>query len=68
MRLVSNYGFLEEPSLLIRATRYMARLGWEMDPKTRTRYENAKEEGVIEHLSAQARSRNWSRSATRKKG
>jgi tRNA nucleotidyltransferase/poly(A) polymerase len=55
LRLVSNYGFLEEPSLLIRATRYLARLGWEMDPKTRTRYGNAKEEGVIEHLSAQAR-------------
>ncbi len=28
-----------------------------MDPKTQTRYENAKEEGVIEHLSPQARSR-----------
>lgn len=55
LRLVSNYGFLEEPSLLIRATRYLARLGWEMDPKTRTRYANAKEEGVIEYLSAQAR-------------
>ena len=52
LRLVSNYGFLEEPSLLIRATRYRARLGWELDPKTRTRYENAKGEGVIEHLSA----------------
>jgi len=57
LRLVSNYGFLEEPSLLIRATRYLSRLGWEMDPKTRTRNENAKEAGVIEHLSAQARSR-----------
>jgi len=56
LRLVSNYGFLEEPSLLIRATRYMARLGWELDPKTRTRYENAKGEGVIEYLSAEARS------------
>jgi tRNA nucleotidyltransferase/poly(A) polymerase len=56
LRLVSNYGFLEEPSLLIRATRYLTRLGWEMDPKTQTRYLNAKEEGVIEHLSAQARS------------
>jgi tRNA nucleotidyltransferase (CCA-adding enzyme) len=33
LRLVSNYGFLEEPSLLIRATRYMARLGWELDPR-----------------------------------
>jgi tRNA nucleotidyltransferase/poly(A) polymerase len=56
LRLVSNYGFLEEPSLLIRATRYHARLGWELDTKTRTRYDNAREEGVIENLSAQARS------------
>jgi tRNA nucleotidyltransferase/poly(A) polymerase len=55
LRLVSNYGFLEEPSLLIRATRFMTRLGWEMDHKTRTRYANAREEGVIEYLSAQAR-------------
>jgi tRNA nucleotidyltransferase/poly(A) polymerase len=55
LRLVSNYGFLEEPSLLIRATRYMTRLGWEMDSKTRTRYDNAKEEGVIQYLFAQAR-------------
>ena len=56
LRLVSNYGFLEEPSLMIRATRYQARLGWEMDSRTLARYENAKSEGVIEHLSAQARS------------
>lgn len=56
LRLVSNYGFLEEPSLLIRATRYRARLGWEMDPRTLARYDNAKTEGVIESMSAHARS------------
>jgi tRNA nucleotidyltransferase/poly(A) polymerase len=56
LRLVSNYGFLEEPALLIRATRYQTRLGWELDPKTQTRYENAVGEGVIEHLSDTARS------------
>lgn len=56
LRLVSNYGFLEEPSLMIRATRYKARLGWEMDSRTQARYENAKAEEVIVHLSAQARS------------
>jgi tRNA nucleotidyltransferase/poly(A) polymerase len=56
LRLVSNYGFLEEPALLIRATRYMARLGWELDPKTKTRYDNAKAEDVIEYLSTEARS------------
>ncbi len=56
LRLVSNYGFLEEPALLIRATRYRTRLGWDLDPRTQSRYDNAKEEGVIEHLSAHARS------------
>ena len=56
LRLVSNYGFLEDPALLIRATRYRRRLGWELDPRTQTRYENAKTEGVIEYLSAHARS------------
>ncbi|MGP8269918.1 MAG: CCA tRNA nucleotidyltransferase [Terracidiphilus sp.] len=55
LRLVSNYGFLEEPANLIRATRYRARLGWEMEPRTLTRFENAKGEGVIEYLSQQAR-------------
>jgi tRNA nucleotidyltransferase/poly(A) polymerase len=55
LRLVSNYGFLEEPALLIRATRYLARLGWELDPRTQQRYENAKSENVIEYLSAHDR-------------
>jgi tRNA nucleotidyltransferase (CCA-adding enzyme) len=56
LRLVSNYGFLEEPSLMIRAIRYRARLGWEMDPRTQARYEDAKNDGVIEHLSSRERS------------
>ena len=57
LRLASNYGFIEDPSLLIRATRYIARLGWELDAKTRTRYENAKGDGAIEQLSEEGRSR-----------
>ncbi len=56
LRLVSNYGFLEEPALLIRATRFIARLGWELDPRTLQRYENAKAESVTDYLSAHARS------------
>ena len=56
LRLVSNYGFLEDPALLIRATRYIARLGWELDPRTQQRYENAKAENVIEYLSVKDRS------------
>ena len=38
--------------MLIRATRYIARLGWDLDPRTQQRYENAKAENVIESLSA----------------
>jgi tRNA nucleotidyltransferase (CCA-adding enzyme) len=52
LRLVSNYGFLEEPAFLIRATRYIARLSWDLDPRTQQRYENAKAENVVESLSA----------------
>ncbi len=47
LRLVSNYGFLEDPIRLIRAARLKARLGWELEEKTQTRYDNAKAEGVI---------------------
>lgn len=57
IRLVSNYGFIEDPSLLIRAIRYRTRLGWELDPRTQTRYDNSREEGAIEYLSAHSRSR-----------
>jgi tRNA nucleotidyltransferase/poly(A) polymerase len=56
LRLVSNYGFLEEPSLLIRATRFKARLGWDLDQRTLARYEYAKSENMIEALSTHARS------------
>jgi len=56
IRLVSNYGFIEDPSLMIRATRYRVRLGWEMDPRTQARYENAKADNVIEYLTPHARS------------
>ena len=51
LRLVSNYGFLEEPSRLLRATRLVARLGWELDERTQTRFQNAKDEKAIEALS-----------------
>jgi tRNA nucleotidyltransferase (CCA-adding enzyme) len=51
LRLVSNYGFIEEPSRLLRATRLLARLGWELDERTKIRFQNAKEEKAIEALS-----------------
>ncbi len=52
LRLVSNYGFIEEPVRMIRAARLMARLGWQMDEKTRERYETGQKEGYISAMDA----------------
>jgi tRNA nucleotidyltransferase (CCA-adding enzyme) len=52
LRLVSNYGFIEDPVRMIRAARYMARLGWQMDEKTQARYETGKQEGYISAMDA----------------
>jgi len=55
LRLVSNYGFIEDPVRMIRAARFMARLGWQMDERTRSRYETGKEEGYISAMPATQR-------------
>ncbi|SNS76198.1 tRNA nucleotidyltransferase/poly(A) polymerase [Granulicella rosea] len=47
LRLVSNYGFIEDPVRMVRAARLMARLGWTMEEKTQTRYDNGRTEGYI---------------------
>jgi tRNA nucleotidyltransferase (CCA-adding enzyme) len=52
LRLVSNYGFLEDPIRLVRAIRLISRTGWEMEERTKARYDNAKAEGVITHITA----------------
>jgi len=52
LRLVNNYGFIEDPVRMIRAVRLGARLGWQMDERTRSRYETGKEEGYISVMSA----------------
>ena len=57
LRLVSNYGFLEEPARLVRASRLRARLGYQLEERTQRRYENAREEAMIEFLSDEERRR-----------
>ena len=52
LRLVSNYGFIEDPARMIRAARFAARLGWHMDEKTQARYDTGKAEGYISALDA----------------
>jgi tRNA nucleotidyltransferase/poly(A) polymerase len=55
LRLVSNYGFIEDPSRLVRAARLIARYGWTLEEKTQTRYDNAKAEDYIENIPAFSR-------------
>lgn len=50
LRLVSNYGFIEDPARMIRAVRFSARLGWQLEEKTHQRYETGKAEGYISAL------------------
>ena len=47
LRLVSNYGFIEDPVRMVRAARFMARLGWALEERTLARYETGKAEGYI---------------------
>ena len=54
-RLVSNLGFIEQPALLLRVARLSSRLGWTLEERTQRRYDNAREEGAVERLSAEAR-------------
>lgn len=55
LRLASNYGFIEDPSRMIRAVRLAARTGWEMDQRTLARYQNARDENLIEQIPAHLR-------------
>jgi tRNA nucleotidyltransferase (CCA-adding enzyme) len=55
LRLVSNYGFIEDPARMIRAARFSARLGWQLEEKTRQRYETGKTEGYISALNPAVR-------------
>jgi hypothetical protein len=52
LRLVNNYGFIEDPVRMIRGVRFMARLSWQMDERTRSRYQTGKEEEYISAMSA----------------
>jgi tRNA nucleotidyltransferase (CCA-adding enzyme) len=55
LRLLHNYSFLEEPSRLIRATRFQARFHWPLEERSQARYNAAKENNYIEEISDRAR-------------
>src|SRR5882724_6979161 len=50
IRLLHNYSFLEDPSRLIRATRFAARFHWPLEERTQARYDAAKEGKYIDHI------------------
>src|ERR1700739_1771967 len=54
IRILPNYSFLEDPSRLIRATRFAARFHWPLEERTQQRYDSAKENKYIEHVSKSA--------------
>jgi tRNA nucleotidyltransferase/poly(A) polymerase len=50
IRILHNYAFLEEPSRLIRAARFVARFHWPLEERTQARYDAAKEGNYIENI------------------
>jgi len=54
LRILHNYSFVEDPSRLIRAARFAARFHWPLEERTQQRYDSAKENKYIEHISRSA--------------
>jgi tRNA nucleotidyltransferase (CCA-adding enzyme) len=51
IRILHNYSFIEDPSRLIRATRFAARFHWPLEERTQQRYDAAKENKYIDYIS-----------------
>src|SRR5258708_9652056 len=51
LRVLHNYAFVEDPSRLIRASRFAARFHWPLEERTQARYDSAKENNYIEYIS-----------------
>src|SRR5437764_1073722 len=54
LRILHNYAFVEDPSRLIRASRFSARFHWPLEERTQARYDSAKENNYIEYIRNQA--------------
>jgi len=51
IRILHNYAFVEDPSRLIRATRFAARFHWPLEEKTQARFDSARENNYVEYIS-----------------
>jgi len=54
LRILHNYSFVEDSSRLIRATRFSARFHWPLEERTQQRFDAAKENKYIDHISRSA--------------
>jgi len=54
IRVLHNYAFVEDPSRLIRALRFAARFHWPLEERTQARFDSARENKYIEHISDKA--------------
>jgi tRNA nucleotidyltransferase (CCA-adding enzyme) len=54
IRVLHNYAFVEDPSRLIRATRFAARFHWPLEEKTQARFDSARENNYIEYITSKA--------------
>jgi tRNA nucleotidyltransferase/poly(A) polymerase len=54
LRILHNYSFLDDPSRLIRATRFSSRFHWPLEERTQARYDAAKENNYIQYISDRA--------------
>src|ERR1700751_3335086 len=54
IRILHNYAFVEDPSRLIRASRFAARFHWPLEERTQARFESAKENNYIEYITNRA--------------
>jgi tRNA nucleotidyltransferase (CCA-adding enzyme) len=50
IRVLHNYAFLEDPSRMIRATRFSTRFHWPLEERTQARFESGKENNYIEYI------------------
>jgi tRNA nucleotidyltransferase/poly(A) polymerase len=54
LRILHNYAFVEDPSRLIRASRFAARFHWPLEDRTQARFQSAKENNYIEYITGKA--------------
>ncbi|PYT12444.1 MAG: hypothetical protein DMG59_23370 [Acidobacteria bacterium] len=54
LRTIHNYSFYDDPSRMLRLIRFKVRLGYTIDERTRSQYENAREADMLSRIGPEA--------------